>query len=127
MKKLFEGDAVTDKEMQALFESDYLKEIKEGENAKTELYTPPPISDLLTTNFLFTDTQAEVIKYFSKHPEMLFSLPPRKFEELIASIFENNGFDVELTPETRDGGIDIIAVRNDQLTGQTQHLSLIHI
>jgi len=34
---------------------------------------------------------------------------PRKFEELIASILEDFGFDINLTKATRDGGSDIIA------------------
>ncbi|WP_332023252.1 restriction endonuclease, partial [Kaistella sp.] len=40
-------------------------------------------------------------------------LTPRKFEELVASILEDLGFDVTLTKQTRDGGSDIIAsIRN---------------
>jgi restriction system protein len=42
----------------------------------------------------------------------LYSLHPRKFEEVIAEIFLRNGFHVELTKATRDGGKDIIAVDN---------------
>ena len=38
---------------------------------------------------------------------------PRRFEELIAAILKDFGFDTELTPATRDGGRDIYAyVRN---------------
>ena len=62
---------------------------------------------------LFTDINAELKRYFHEHPEQLYQLPPRKFEELIASILEDFGFDVELTQATRDGGRDIIAyIRN---------------
>ena|GEM_PF-1021911 len=52
----------------------------------------------------------EVVKsYFKRNPEKLYEMHPRKFEELIASIFKDLGFDVELTKATRDGGRDIIA------------------
>ena len=34
----------------------------------------------------------------------------RKFEELIAEIIRSKGYDVTLTPKTRDGGKDIIAL-----------------
>lgn len=62
---------------------------------------------------LFTDINEELKRYFQKHPERLYDLSPRKFEELIASILKDFGFDVELTPATRDGGRDIIAyIRN---------------
>lgn len=51
----------------------------------------------------------ELIRYLAIHPEFLRQMNPRKFEELIAQIFRNNGYDVRLTPKTRDGGKDIIA------------------
>jgi restriction system protein len=37
-------------------------------------------------------------------------LAPRRFEELVAELFRDKGYDVELTPPSKDGGIDIIAV-----------------
>lgn len=40
----------------------------------------------------------------------------------MASIFKTNGFDVELTPESRDGGVDIFAIRKDGFPGGTLHL-----
>ena len=122
MKKLFEDVELSDQELDALFQSDYLKEVKENETSRVELFAPSQFSKALSSNILLLDTQAEILAYFAKHPEMLFSVPPRKFEELIASIFRNSGFLVELTPETRDGGVDIIAVRHDKITGDTLHL-----
>ncbi len=58
---------------------------------------------------IVADIDDEVKKYFNKYPEKLYDLNPRKFEELIASILRDLGFDVELTKATRDGGRDIIA------------------
>ncbi|GAB2613560.1 restriction endonuclease [Belliella aquatica] len=60
-------------------------------------------------NLIVTNIDDEIKKYFNKHPEKLYNLHPRKFEELIASILKDLGFDVELTKATRDGGRDIIA------------------
>jgi len=51
----------------------------------------------------------EIKRYLALHPEKIYSLNPRKFEELIADIIHDLGFDVELTPTTRDGGVDIYA------------------
>src|SRR6476620_5986888 len=56
------------------------------------------------------------------HPVEMYSLHPRKFEELIAAIFRNHGFQVELTPQTRDGGCDFIAIQNHVLTGNLCYL-----
>ena len=65
------------------------------------------------SNAIVHNIDDEVKKYFKKNPDKLYDLDPRKFEELIASIFKDFGFDVELTKATRDGGRDIIAsIRN---------------
>jgi len=65
------------------------------------------------SSVILTDINMELKRYFNKHPERLYDLSPRKFEELIASILEDLGFDVQLTKATRDGGTDIIAyIRN---------------
>lgn len=56
----------------------------------------------------------ELIKYLATHPEKMQDLTPRKFEELVAALFRAKGYDVELTPATRDGGFDMRAFhRND--------------
>ena len=80
-----------------------------------ELYVEPEAeSDKQDTAALIvTSIDDEVKKYLKKHPQKLYELHPRKFEELVASILKDLGFEVELTPATRDGGRDIIAhVRN---------------
>lgn len=52
----------------------------------------------------------DLIKYLALHPEFMQLLHHRKFEELIAAIFKNKGYEVTLTPQTRDGGKDIVAI-----------------
>jgi restriction system protein len=68
------------------------------------------------------DIEAEWHAYFAKHPERLRELAPRRFEELVASIFRNQGFDVELTPASRDGGFDVLAIHKDVFTGESKYL-----
>jgi len=46
----------------------------------------------------------------AKSPRLLFQVSPRQFEEIVADLFRKEGFDVELTQATHDGGTDIIAV-----------------
>lgn len=78
-----------------------------------ELYVEPTTAQADDSFKVITSIDDEVKKYLSKHPEKLYELSPRKFEELVASILEDMGFEVELTQATRDGGRDIIAhVRN---------------
>lgn len=63
-----------------------------------------------------TDTWRELKRFFAKHPETLHELTPRAFEELVASILKDLGFDTELTSATRDGGRDIYAYLRNQVT-----------
>ena len=51
----------------------------------------------------------ELIHSLARHPEKMQDLTPRKFEELVAALFRAKGYDVELTPATRDGGFDMRA------------------
>ena len=96
----------------------YFSQLDEGETNFTtffetlfELNESQPSSN--ESNIIVHNIDDEVKKYFKKHPHKLYDLNPRKFEELIASILKDLGFDVELTKTTRDGGRDIIAsIRN---------------
>lgn len=56
------------------------------------------------------EINAELIAYLAKHPEYLRHLHHRKFEELIAEVIRSKGYEVTLTPKTRDGGKDIVAL-----------------
>lgn len=51
----------------------------------------------------------ELISYLNKNPDRIYSLPPRKFELLVADLLKDMGYDVTVTPATRDGGVDIFA------------------
>jgi RNA recognition motif-containing protein len=58
-----------------------------------------------------------LIEWMAHHPEALYGLTGRRFEELCAEIFARMGFhDVRLTPESGDGGVDIFAIQRG-LTG----------
>jgi hypothetical protein len=59
-------------------------------------------------------------------PEYLQNLTSRQFEELVAALFKNHGFDVELTGQTRDGGYDIVAASNTRLEKETTLIEVKH-
>lgn len=50
-----------------------------------------------------------MIAALKKQPQDVMNLGSRQFEELIAELLTDMGWDVELTPATRDGGKDILA------------------
>lgn len=57
----------------------------------------------------------ELIAALKKHPDWVYQLNPRAFEKLVAEIFKDMGCDVELTPQSRDGGRDVLAHFNSPI------------
>lgn len=73
-----------------------------------------PISDINNIRIDVSEINDWILNELNKKPMKLYQLSPRRFEELIAEIFIRKGYDVKMTPETRDGGKDIyVAKRND--------------
>lgn len=52
-----------------------------------------------------------LVARLAKDPEDLRTIDRRKFEEVVAEIWRGFGYDVELTKQTRDGGRDVIAIK----------------
>ena len=61
------------------------------------------------------DINEELLARLRQNPSDVYSLSPRKFEELVAELLHRQKWDVELTPESDDGGFDIYAVRTGEL------------
>lgn len=57
-----------------------------------------------------------LIEKVAQNPEILYSIQPREFEEMVCELFEKKGYKVKLTKQTHDGGKDII-VLNDSMLG----------
>ena len=55
----------------------------------------------------------ELLEFLKRHPNLIHTISPRQLEEVVGDIFTNLGYEVELTPQTRDGGYDIRALRKD--------------
>jgi HJR/Mrr/RecB family endonuclease len=55
------------------------------------------------------EISSELIKQLAANPRQLYLLQPRKFEELVAELLHDMGSDVQLTPESKDGGRDVLA------------------
>lgn len=76
--------------------------------------------------FEFYESIPELITALKSSPYLLRELSPREFEEVVAEIFRSNGFHVDLTKRTRDGGKDIIAIHTDKLGIQTKYFVTDH-
>lgn len=57
----------------------------------------------------------ELIDHLGRNPSGVYELTSRQFEELAAELLSRMGYEVQLTPATRDGGKDLYAARKDGL------------
>lgn len=57
-----------------------------------------------------------------KNPTLLKELDWRIFEEMLADILKTFGYSIELTKKTKDGGIDIIAIKSDINFGNHKYI-----
>ncbi len=57
----------------------------------------------------------QLIAKLQRQPQSIFELTPRRFEELLAELLTDMGWEVELTQATRDGGKDILAYLDTDL------------
>lgn len=77
---------------------------------------------LVPHNKIITETKPIIVKANQKlitslqqQPGNLRNLSPREFEELLAVLLKDMGWDVELTKQTKDGGADILAYLNTDI------------
>ena len=97
-------------------------ELNQKGSYQEKLYSEPedkPSNDSLA---VITTIDVQIKSYFKKNPEKMYDLSPRKFEELVADILKDMGFDVELTKATRDGGRDIIAHISTSICSYLTHI-----
>lgn len=75
----------------------------------------PSLQSLKPAIGLINEINREAISFLRQDPRRIYDLSPRAFETLIAEIFKHHGYDVFLTPATRDGGFDFRALLIDGL------------
>ncbi|GAB5409174.1 MAG: hypothetical protein BalsKO_15390 [Balneolaceae bacterium] len=71
-----------------------------------EAYSSPNIENIK----VLSDFKNELLYQVSRNPDLIHSIEPRLFEEIIEKILKKFKLKTELTKRTRDGGYDIIAL-----------------
>lgn len=54
----------------------------------------------------------QLLQHIKNDPSLIDRLSPREFEEMVCDLLNVQGYDVELTQQTRDGGKDIIITQH---------------
>jgi len=73
--------------------------------------SPLPLIQKIETDF--TKISEELTAHLLDDPNAMHQISPRKFEELVAYLMERHGYEVNLTQQSRDGGIDIFGLKSD--------------
>jgi Restriction endonuclease len=63
--------------------------------------------DSNAVSLTFEELQAAI----GAQPARAFDLSPRRFEELVASVFASSGFTVQITASSKDGGKDLVVLQ----------------
>jgi hypothetical protein len=63
----------------------------------------------------FNEVNRELIDYFASHPKELENLHWRHFEELIAAVFKNYGYETVLGTGSHDQGVDLRLIQKDPI------------
>lgn len=63
-----------------------------------------------------------LLEAIAKNPKLLKSLDWRTFEKLLARILETLGYEIELQRGTKDGGVDLFALKKDSIIGPHRYL-----
>jgi restriction system protein len=79
---------------------------------RPETYEPNDVPPPREVEIHLRAVDDALIRHLALAPEDLMRLQPRKFEELMAELYSREGFEVSLTQQTRDGGIDLFLVRH---------------
>jgi restriction system protein len=114
LTELLLGQAIKDKQLEPEEFAKYFRNFDSPgivDSAGSPLEGLSKKSALVTS---FTAINDEVFKLFTKSPQLLYQLTNRQFEEFVAELFARQGYEVNLTPASKDGGKDLyIATRSD--------------
>jgi restriction system protein len=75
-----------------------------------------PISDVPEhTRIAVVDANAALVEKLRADPATMRQLSSRQFEEVVAELLSQQGYEIELTPLSGDGGFDMFAARREGL------------
>lgn len=81
--------------------------ILERQNDQNQILLASELSVQISDSY--SERLKELIFELNRKPKIINELDWRKVEELVAGLIEDKGYRVELTKQTRDGGVDIFA------------------
>lgn len=124
-----EPAVLMDKDYQRVLTTNFAELLERALAYRNEFVVETGQDEILFQPLITLPTNEEIVRFSSNVERILEtesdridlqSLTARQFEELVAEIWHRFGFEIELTPQTRDGGRDIIAISSS--TVRTRYL-----
>lgn len=97
-----------------LFENDLAKVLKDFLPANKPSDKRPDVLLIIPARKSIVTVNTRLADMFRREPQLLRTIDPIKFEELVAELFEEDGYRVVLTPPRADGGKDIYVYKSDE-------------
>ena len=97
-----------------LYDFNELFHIQEEEQERKEQKSSIIINELASIQTIIKETYAD--------NSTLLKLHHYEFEQLIKELLSKQGYQVQLSPRTRDGGFDILAIQKDYIFGELKFL-----
>ncbi|MCR8559382.1 restriction endonuclease [Mucilaginibacter sp. BJC16-A38] len=97
---------------------DFIHLLTEVEQKKPIIYQSPVLITESDRPGIITDLRLinqRILDRIGRKPEAVRHLTPRQFEELVAELYEERGYQVRLTQQTRDGGKDLIIMNRSDI------------
>ena len=98
------------------------RELRELLQSSETVLVSPAGADIASSGEIIVAANRRLLRFLSENPQYIHTLRPRSFEELIAGIFSDLGYRVELMPATHDGGKDLILRADGPLGGSIAYV-----
>jgi restriction system protein len=73
----------------------------------------PGAPELKAVEFHVASVSEQLLAEMAADPERMYQLSPRQFEEFMAELYAQHGYEVELTAPSKDGGVDFYATKHE--------------
>lgn len=84
-------------------------------SSKNAVYLGKPIFIQEIPKIIVSSVNTELLNKIKNDPRLLYKISSRQFEEIVAELLIERGFEVKLTKATCDGGVDIYVAQNNLL------------
>ena len=133
-KKFLRSLKLNASEFEALYschlsKDDYFERFTERQeiDGSLELFEPPSLIDVngkpiskdddVPSKFITVtqDIKDELLVQVANNPELMYQISPREFELFVSHMLTKQGFDVRVTPASKDGGKDLLVAAQGEL------------